>query len=420
MSETTRAQSIHDSTLADLARRRIDADRPPWRSLDLSDPSQRVFGDYELLEMLGEGGMGVVFRAHQRSLRRDVAIKFIAAYLSADENMVGRLRSEAQAAGRLHHPHIVPVFEVGQVEDLHFFTMPLLRGRTLAELASERKLTIGECVDLMRKLASAVGYAHELGLLHLDLKPANIMLDERGEPLIGDFGLAREIDANGGVDAQEVSGTPAYMAPEQILIKRWRLTPATDVYALGAILYRLLTGHSPHGQGGSAELMDNASAGRVRPTRAGNPDVPRDLAAICDHCLQLDAPDRYRSAVELGQDLARFADGNAISIRTPSALERLLRGIRRHPRMSAALATATVVLIAAGSAAIWWQARIEEQAWENRVSTAIETMKFMTRDGPVYSHEGKCYAKRVRVRGVVFEYADPVECPDQLTTPKSP
>lgn len=334
----------------------LQAENLPWEAIDLSDSEQCQFGDYELKALIGKGGMGVVYRAYQKSLDREVAIKFIAADLADDPNFVARFLAEAQAAARLHHPNIVPVHEVGSVDCLHYFSMPLLQVETLADVLEARSLSMDAIVTLMRKLCSAVAYAHSLGLLHLDLKPANIMLDRLGEPLIGDFGLARRIDAHGGVDAQEVSGTPAYMAPEQIQIRQFRLTRRTDLYALGAILYRLLTGRPPHGEGTPQQLMQNAIAGRITPISALNPAVPADLAAICMACLALHAEDRYESVAALGADLARFADGNPVSVRRASWWERLQRSVRRNPGVSTASAVAVLALVLGLSISLWqWQ-----------------------------------------------------------------
>lgn len=343
-----------DSVLMTLARVAMapDAslDEASWPRLDLSDAAQREFGDYELLEEIGRGGMGVVYRARQRSLDRDVAIKFIAAGI-ADSFNVARFLGEARAAARLLHPNIVPVHEVGSIDGVHYFSMPLIKGRTLANLLDAGVMKPDDTVALMLKLCDAMGYAHRLGLLHLDLKPANVLIDERDEPLITDFGLARHMDANGGVDAQEVSGTPSFMAPEQILIKQYRLTPATDLYALGAILYRSLAGVSPHGEGMPDELMQRAASGRVVSLHKLNPAAPLDLVAVCMKCLELLARDRYASVAELADDLRRVRDGNPVSARPLNVLQKMRRWIDHNRWQSAAgvaifaLALVTTVLM---------------------------------------------------------------------------
>jgi len=321
-----------------------------WPQLDLADPHQREFGDYELLQEIGRGGMGVVYRARQRSLERDVAIKFIAEWC-ADSAGVARFLAEARAAARLIHPNIVPVHEVGSVEGLHYFSMPLIEGVSLAEqLAQQNTLAPSAAIALLLKLCEAMDYAHRLGLLHLDLKPANVMLRAGNEPLITDFGLARHMDERGGVDAQEVSGTPSFMAPEQILIKQYRLTPATDIYALGAVFYQCLTGISAHGDGSPDELIRRAAAGRIRPPRQVNPAIPADLDAVCMKCLELQPRDRYASVAQLADDLRRARDGLTVSVRRIGVVERAQRWLRREPKFAAATAFALLTL-ASGAAA---------------------------------------------------------------------
>lgn len=331
-----------------------------WPQLDLDDPDQRVFGDYELLEELGRGGMGVVFRARQRSLAREVAIKFIAAG-THDGVDVARFLDEARAAARLVHPNIVAVHEVGSVGPIHYFSMPLVQGSTLAQRLARGPMPQHEAVALVLTLAEAIAYAHRLGLLHLDLKPANVLLDARGEPQIADFGLARHMDAQGGVDAQEVSGTPAFMAPEQILIRQYRLTTATDVYALGALLYRCLTDVSPHGEGGADELIRRAAAGRIVPPRHVKSSIPADLAAVCMKCLELQPADRYADAGQLADDLRRVRDGEPVSVRRSGLHERAARWLRREPRFAGALVIAGLCLFA-GMLATAWQWRLADAA----------------------------------------------------------
>lgn len=308
-----------------------------WENLDLDDPDDRRFGDYELLERIGRGGMGVVFRARQLSLEREVAVKFIVGSLADNAQAVARFLGEARAAARLHHPHIVPVFEVDTVDGMHFFSMPLLRGQTLAQRIATERLTTTDCVDLLIKLGSAVEYAHSLGLLHLDLKPGNVLFDEHGQPLIGDFGLARHTDAAGGVDVQDVSGTPEYMAPEQRAAGSHRLNACTDVYALGAIL---------------RELLASNAAGAVN---------DRDLDAVCRKCQREDPGERYQNVSALNADLARFRDGNDVSARIPARRERALRSVRRHPAITLATVAALTVLLI-GLATTSWQWRRAEAA----------------------------------------------------------
>jgi hypothetical protein len=345
-----------DSVLMGLAREVLKTGSSgvaAWPTLDLADPRQRQFGDYELLEELGRGGMGVVYRARQKSLERDVAIKFIAEWF-ADRTNVTRFITEARAAARLVHPNIVPVHEVGTVEGVHYFSMPLIEGRSLESLLDDGTLQTDVMIRLLLKLCEAIDYAHRLGLLHLDLKPANVLIDKRDEPLITDFGLARHMDEHGGVDAQEVSGTPSFMAPEQILIKQYRLTPATDIYALGAILYTCITGESPHGVGKADDVIRRAAAGRIRALRELSPKIPRDIDAICMKCLELQPSDRYSSAAQLADDLRRVRDGLPVSVRRATFLERMQRWFRREPKVALAATLAALALIF-GTVATTWQ-----------------------------------------------------------------
>jgi hypothetical protein len=358
------AASPADSVLLSLARAVAGGganSSASWPKLDLSDPQQREFGDYELLEEIGRGGMGVVYRARQRSLDRHVAIKFIADWF-ADGANVARFLAEARAAARLMHPNIVPVHEVGSVEGLHYFSMPLIEGRSLAQSLDENTLPANATIAMLLKLCEALDYAHRLGLLHLDLKPANVLIDTRNEPLVADFGLARRMDERGGADAQEVSGTPQFMAPEQILIKQYRLTPATDIYALGAIAYRCLTGTSPHGEGEADEIIRRAAAGRIRRPRELNPAVPRDLDAICMKCLELQPRDRYATVAQLADDLRRARDGLSVSVRHIGFAERAQRWFRREPKFAAATGFALLTL-ASGAAATTsqWHAAAEQR-----------------------------------------------------------
>jgi len=362
------APVVIESDLLGIARTGLSGDGSPdamlWDDLDLDDPDDRRFGDYELLERIGRGGMGVVFRAHQISLGREVAVKFIVGGLADNTRAVARFFGEARAAARLHHPHIVPVFEVGSTEGMHFFSMPLLRGQTLAERISVAKLAHADSVALLLKLGAAVEYAHSLGLLHLDLKPANVLFDEHSQPLIGDFGLARHMDVSGGVDAQEVSGTPAYMAPEQVVISPRRLDERTDIYALGGILYELLTGVPPHGQGDAKVQMQQAATGSISPPRKLDPTIEPDLEAICLKCLRVDPQQRYSQVSELVADLARFRDGNDVSVRKPRWHERVGRSVRRHPGTSLAIAAATVAMVIGLVATSWQWQRAERERTE--------------------------------------------------------
>ncbi len=305
--------------------------------IDLSDPEQCRFGAYTLVKRIGAGGMGLVYRAHQLSLERDVAIKILNMQMAEDGEALARFRFEAKSAAALNHPNIVSILEIGQVDGVAFIAMQLVRGETLATRIQRERLGHAAAVAMMLKLCDAVGYAHRLQLLHLDLKPANVLIDERGEPLVADFGLARHMNSQGQVEAQEVSGTPGYMAPEQVLIKEFRLSAGTDIYALGAILYEILCGLSPHGCGSAADVMQRALAGQIPNPRSLNSSVLKDLEAICLKCLNLRAANRYASVEAFADDLRRFANSLPVSVRSPTRIERLQRWYAREPRFALAL-----------------------------------------------------------------------------------
>jgi WD40 repeat protein len=315
--------------------------------LDLTDPAQRQFGDYELLELIGEGGMGVVYRAHQTSLDREVAVKLLAAGPWASEDFIERFRREAQNAARMQHPNIVAIYEVGNAEGLHFFSMRLVRGSSLADaLRKDGPFTAMSAAHLMRTIAEALAYAHSLGVLHLDLKPANVLIDEHGTPHVADFGLARRIDSALALDNEEVSGTPAYMAPEQALARSQKITPATDIWGLGAILYQLVTGQPPFLAESAQATLKLVVDGTLRHPRDLMSTLPRDLEAIILKCLAREAPARYAGARALADDLGRFVEGHVVSARPLSAPQRVLRWTRREPKLAVTVACAVAALIA--------------------------------------------------------------------------
>lgn len=317
----------------------------PYRALnlDLDDPEDRRFGDYELIEKIASGGMGVVYRAQQISLDREVAVKLFAADPSVADAMLERFQNEARHAGRLQHPNIVPVYEIGRYQNLHYFSMGLVRGPSLGRWLKQHSAPPRQLAQWMRTIAEAVEYAHQVGILHLDLKPSNVLIDERGAPQVADFGLAHRI-----VDAAEghvmVAGTPAYMAPEQASADH-RLDPRTDVWGLGAILHEMLTGTAPFPGCTDEDSLRRRLIETLPGPRSRNPAVPADLDAICRHCLELEPAARYASARELADDLQRYLDGRPVSVREVGGLERVGRWARREPRAAALAAGLALVLV---------------------------------------------------------------------------
>lgn len=305
--------------------------------LDLSDPDQCRFGDYTLLGKLGQGGMGVVYRAHQHSLDREVAVKLLAAGPWASPGFIERFRLEAQSAARMQHPNIVTIHEIGEQDGLPFFSMRLVRGQSLAEqMEKHGPLAARRAATLIRTVAEAVDYAHRLGVLHLDLKPGNVLIDEHGEPMVADFGLARRLEGTLAGVVEEVSGTPSYMAPEQATAGG-RIGIGTDVYALGATLYESLTGRPPFRGATARETLEQVVHAVAPSPRSFARSVPLDLQAICMRCLRKDPAERYPSARALADDLADFLRGREVKARPLNRPQKLVRMVRREPRLAGLL-----------------------------------------------------------------------------------
>src|SRR5256714_6863424 len=286
-------------------------------------------GDYELLEEVGRGAQGVVFRARQKSLNRTVALKVISLGQWASKAHLKRFRREAEAAASLDHPGIVPIYEVGERDGSCYFSMQFIEGGQLDEVVRRTPISIRQAAELIAKVARTVHYAHEHGILHRDIKPGNILLDKSGEPHLTDFGLARLLDTQSNVTRTiDVLGTPSYMAPEQAAGETTKLSKATDVYGLGAVLYQLLTGHPPFAGGTTYETIRLLRDTEPRPPRLLNPKVDRDLSAICLKCLEKEPARRYASAELLAEELNRFCRGDPIFARPVGWAERWWRWCR--------------------------------------------------------------------------------------------
>jgi serine/threonine-protein kinase len=309
-------------------------------------PRGRLFGDYELLEEISRGGMGVVFKARQRSLQRTVALKLILAGRLATPVEVQRFRSEAENAASLDHPHIVPIYEVGEAGGQHFFSMKLIEGGSLRQSLARFVDDPRAAARLMAMVARAVHHAHRHGILHRDLKPANIVLDHEGQPHVTDFGLAKRMTgAVGQTQSGAVIGTPAYMAPEQAAGQGKRLTTAADVYGLGAILYELLTGRPPFEGPQHAVLISVLNDEPVPPSRR-SPKVPRDLETICLKCLSKEPTRHYANAEALAEDLRRFQAGEPVQARPVGRLERAVKWAQRRPALAGLLGVMMLAVVA--------------------------------------------------------------------------
>ena len=314
------------------------------------------FGNYELLEEIGRGGQGVVFRARQRSLNRTVALKIIGLGQWATKAHLKRFRREAEAAASLDHPCIVPIYEVGERDGSCYFSMKFVEGGQLDEVVRQTPMSIRQAAELIAKVARTVHYAHEHGILHRDIKPGNILLDANGEPHLTDFGLARLVESESSVThTLEVLGTPSYMAPEQAAGNNAGLSSATDVYGLGAVFYQLLTGHPPFAGGTTFETVRLVLDTEPRQPRLWNPKVDRDLSTICLKCLEKDPKRRYSSALALAEDLERWLRHEPIWARHTGIFTRGKKWLRRNP--TTALLFALSLAFAGTVGVMIWKSR---------------------------------------------------------------
>ena len=392
---------------------------PP--DLDLVGRRVEYFGDYELLEVIARGAMGVVYRARQTSLRREVAVKMIRGALLASEEDVARFRNEAEAAAVLDHPNIVPVYEVGVCEGQHYFSMRYVPGGTLADRLQDFRNDPRGMTEVMEGVARAVHAAHQRGILHRDLKPGNILLGPDGAPQITDFGLAKRL---GGVQSLTLSGqmlgTPYYMAPEQAAGGSAGVTTAADIYALGAILYELLAGAPPFR---GASLVETLRLAAESPPPRIVPPEDRDLETIARKCLEKEPARRYASASELADDLARWQRGEPVRARSAGAAEQLWKWGKRRPAHAAlALAGGALILLfgIGGPVVAARQNRLKQEAQElaevssrnlyaaemNLAGQAFSELGGMARLGDLVDHWSAPDALGIDRRGWEWHFLD--------------
>ena len=318
----------------------------PQTQADAAAQALGDFGDYELLEEIGRGGMGVVFKARQKSLDRTVAIKMVLAGNLGSPEHLQRFQQEARATAKLQHPHIVHIHEVGQFDERHFFAMEYVDGISLARRIEQGPLDIDEAVRILTIMAGAVDHLHRQGIVHRDLKPSNILLDAQGRPHVSDFGLAKVFSADSTLTSSGViTGTPSYMSPEQAAGRNAQVGSASDTYSLGAILYEMLTGRPPFAEDNPLDTLMQVLSREPLLPRTINPKIPKPLQLICLKCLAKSPDARYASALALAEDLERFARGEPLEARPPNLKQRVLRWGRRQPALASRLGALSVFYV---------------------------------------------------------------------------
>jgi len=327
----------------------------------------KLIGGYEVRKILGRGGMGIVYQAKQKKLDRIVALKMVLAGSHASSEQLQRFISEAKAVGHLQHPNIVQIFEVGEHENLPFFTLEFVDGDSLDKQLAGKPLTPVVAARLLEKLSRAMQYAHDNGILHRDLKPANVLMCKDGTPKITDFGLAKRLedaDDSASTRTGTIMGTPSYMSPEQASGSVHELGPATDQYSLGAMLYEFLTGRPPFLAAKPFETIIKVLHEEPVPPRQLQSTLPADLETICLKALQKEPEKRYASCIDLADDLARFSRGEPILARPIGNAERCWRWCKRNPVVASLMATAAACILAVAIISSWFAVTVRENNLE--------------------------------------------------------
>ncbi|MBI3861150.1 MAG: SUMF1/EgtB/PvdO family nonheme iron enzyme [Planctomycetia bacterium] len=345
----------------------------------------RYFGDYELIQEIARGGMGVVFKARQVTLNRIVAVKMILGGQLAGPEDVQRFHTEAEAAAQLDHPGIVPVYEVGEQDGQHFFSMGFVEGQSLAKRVAEGPLEPRAAAEIVKTVSEAVQYAHDKGVIHRDLKPGNILLDKEGKPRVTDFGLAKLTESGSDLTGTgQILGTPSYMPPEQAAGEVSTVGRLSDVYSMGAILYCLLTGRPPFQAASPLETLLQVQKQEPVPPRHLNSGIPLDLNTISLKCLEKDPARRYQSAQDVAKELQRFLIGEPIVARPISMFDRSWRWCKRRPLIPSVVAAVLAVSIVGGLMYRHAAAIERQQSLQREVVTAVDAMQNAT--GPIVSY----------------------------------
>jgi serine/threonine protein kinase len=353
----------------------VMGDESPVR--DIVPINQLTFGDYELLDKIGEGGMGVVYKARQISLNRTVALKMVLSGAHARPSDLARFRAEAEAVAALQHPNVVHIHEVGQRDGLPYLSLEFVGGGNLGQKLDGTPWAESDAARLMQTVARAIHEAHQRGIVHRDLKPGNVLLTADGTPKVTDFGLAKRLDESDGPTVSgTILGTPSYMAPEQAGGSSREITPACDVYALGAILYELLTGRPPFRAAAPMDTVLQVLHEEPVAPRMLNSKISRDLETICLKCLRKDRAARYATALELAEDLRRFLAQEPIVARPIGRLEQLWRWCHRNPYRAALIGVMLWALIAGIGMGFWVNEMLrrdlaETEAAQRKVRSAL-------------------------------------------------
>ncbi len=403
------------------------------------EPVLKFFGDYTVLGEIASGAMGVVYLARHRKLNRTVALKMIRAGSLAKEDEVRRFRIEAEAAANLDHPNIVPIYELGEHEGRHYFSMKMVEGESLhdfnARCTARDPKWFRRIAQLMVKITRAVQHAHERAILHRDLKPKNILVDEAGEPHVTDFGLAKVLgQATSETMADVIMGTPHYMSPEQAAGRTRDVTTAADVYSLGAVLFELLVGHPPFRGDTIMRVIEQVRAAPPPNPVQLNSAVPRDLATICLKCLEKEPSQRYASAGALAAELERWLAGEPILARPATLPERAVKWVRRNPGLATGFGLAIVcgLIAVTGITWQWWRAeknfalsqqrkaRLEIQFAEdyfndNNPAAALATLARVLRDDPNNRVAAARIVNRLHHRRVLAPFSEPLGAGAALT-----
>jgi hypothetical protein len=346
-------------------------------------PSLPHYADYEIIQLLGRGGMGVVYKALDVRLRRLVALKTFEPGRVPSPRELLRFRAEAEAVARLQHPNIVQIFEIGERDRIPFLAFELAEGGTLADRLRQFPFAPRAAAELLETLARAIHHAHEQGIIHRDLKPANVLFASGNTPKLTDFGLAKVLEEDAGEQRDatrtgEPIGTPRYMSPEQATGQNDRIGPATDVYALGTLLYECLTGQVPFVASSVVETLQRIRTDDPVSPRQLQPSIPRDLATICLNCLHKDPARRYASAQALADDLRRFLDGKPILARPTPVWEKAVKWCKRRPTQAALVAVGALLLFAGIVGAVAWN-RVEQK----RIASKRERVETLVAEGQI-------------------------------------